>query len=245
MTRNSSVHMVQVRIVALLFIAFHAVTSSASPINDASYFETLPHVLIDFDTYADGTPLGFPVDTVTTMSPVQYLSKGILLSYDFRWDSSAHPDFAAARAIGGSPLFDLMIGSQPNQPVVTFTNDVSAFGFWVIARQLRSGLTRFDAYDAHQQLIESVSFGPTFVDGTIGIAQFGFMGIAAPGIHSVVVTSSSPSLGVYAVFDNLTYTTVPEPNTSAMCSSALFTIGLALCWLWRKRPNQNGTPLPS
>jgi len=237
MASNSSVHRVQVRIATLLLIALHATSSSASPINDASYFATLPHVLIDFDTYADGTPLGFPNDTVTNMSPVQYLSKGVLISLDFAWDSGAIPDFAAARAIGGSPLFDLMIFSQPHRPVVTFTNDVSAFGFWVIADRSRSGLTRFDAYDAHQQLIETVSFGPTFIDGTIGIAQFGFMGIAAPGIHSVVVTSSSPSIGVYAVFDNLTFTTVPEPSSPAMCSSALFTMGLVACWLWRKRLN--------
>jgi hypothetical protein len=137
------------------------------------------------------------------------------------WPASAKPindassDLDDAQAIGGSPSVSIISpGNNQNEYVLNFVVPVRAFGFWVLHYHLDANQPIFTAYNSMGQVIEEVTFGAEFRQGTISTTvDYGFMGISAnQDIASVRIQQNSTE------FDNLYFSRVLEPSPSIRVS---------------------------
>lgn len=188
-------------------LAVSSATAIAGPILDASYFSGVPHALIDFETDGTGNDVSLNQATSIPMPADAYAPRGVLFSQAIRWVNDGDADFDAAQAIGGS--LDVAVpGAASDDFVLQFLEPVRAFGFWVVNRRQSAVVPSFEARDASGELIGSVTFSGNAIDGTIGIAQYGFLGIAAEqDIYSVRIRKDA------ALLDDLRFISMPEPGS--------------------------------
>ena len=186
-----------------------ACTAGAAPISDAAFFNPLSHTLVTFEVDGAGNPLNIAESGAVQMPAGEYASLGITFNPAITWVNDSGADFEAAQAIGGSApvaIPDFLEDAFRIQ----FSPPVHAVGFWVVDNTGRPTRPQFTALDGALQTIEQVTFTGGFVDGTIGVAAYGFMGI----------TSTTPIAAVDIVkdatnFDSFRFSTVPEPSAAA------------------------------
>jgi len=199
---------------AALLIGCGVSSANAAAITDASFFTAIPHTLVTFEVNGGGGPVVLGNGASQTMPAGEYAAQGFTFSRDIHWVNDGSADFDAAQLIGGSPSTSMFyqLGNPPgNDYFLNFTVPVRAFGFWVIHYNGEAFQPTFAAFNSGGQLIDQVTFGPLFRDGSIGFADYGFMGIAAnEDIASVRIQQS------FTEFDNLNFSPVPEPGTSAL-----------------------------
>lgn len=184
-----------------------AALAHAGVISDASYFNPLPTTLIDFETDGLGSPVSLIEGQIMLMPAAEYASVGVTFSPQVYWVNDASGDFDSAQALGGS-LDNAIPSSAVNTFTINFSVPVQAFGLWVVNNSTAdpNGPT-FTARDGSNQVIESVQFNGALVDGTVGVASYGFMGIFSPTqISSVTITKQA------AIFDDLRFSTAPTPG---------------------------------
>ncbi|MFA6135509.1 MAG: PEP-CTERM sorting domain-containing protein [Phycisphaerae bacterium] len=216
----------KVRILSLIALLLAvAPMAPASVISDASFFNGISKTVIDFET--DG--LGYAVDLPEyggqdMYAADEYALQGVAFDQVLTWVNDGGSDFDFAQAVGGSPNNSIP-GPAQDLFVMSFSEPVRAFGFWIVNDTSSLTAPTFTAKNAAGETIEAVSFQDALIDGTHGIAQYGFMGIYADqDIASVEI-----SLDV-AELDNLTFSSVPEPATLTVLALS----GLAL--LRRRKP---------
>ena len=192
-------------------------SGNAAGIADAGFFLDKPSTLITFETDGAGNPVTVQDGLSLAFPGNEYAAFGVLFNPAVAWVNDAGPDFDAAQAIGGSMPIGIP-GSGIDNFTLSFSVPVRAFGFWVV--KAGTVLPSFTALDDQGQVIDSVVFDSNFVDGTAGVASFGFMGITADrNIASVQITKHA------ALFDNLYFSPIPEPGTLSL---ALFgALGMA------------------
>jgi hypothetical protein len=187
----------------------------AVPIDDADFFADIQHTLLTFDQDRGGNAVVFGEGADREMPGDEYADLGVLFSPPIHWVNDAGFGFDSAQAVGGSPPI-MIPGPRDDDFTLNFTAPVRAFGFWVINNSTTGVNPRFDALASDGGLIESVTFGPRFRDGTFPETEYGFMGIAADrDIASVRVVKDATGL------DNLRLSAFPEP-------AVLPVVGLAL-----------------
>jgi len=203
----------------LAALALAAGAAQATVIDSASFFSSISHTLIDFESDENGAPLSLLEGQSVVMPLSAYAPQGVSFLSAVRWVNDASPAFDAAQLIGGSA--DHAIPSSfVNTFSFAFTGSVRAFGFWVINNQEADAAGPiFRAYDAQNQLIEQVQFNGSTVDDTITdgvtVAGYGFMGIFADrDIARVEVVK------VAATFDDLRFSAVPSPGAAALLGLA-------------------------
>ena len=123
-------------------------------------------------------------------------------------DTSAN--FDAAQEIGGS--LDIAIPqASADDFVISFLFPTRAFGFWVVNNNTFSIAPAFEARNTLGALIESVTFEGSVIDGSVGPADYGFLGIVADeDIGSVRITREA------TILDDLRFSSVPEPTTLSL-----------------------------
>lgn len=203
------------RLLACSLVALLGRPVWADAIDDASFFDSIRHTLITFETDGEGLPVIVPSGSVIPMPSDEYSAFGILLGPSVGWANDAAPTFDAAQAIGGS-LPNAITGFVDVFDLV-FTVPVHAFGFWVVNNDSVSTLPMFLAFDANDNAIEAVVFEGGLVDGTIGVAEYGFMGISsAVEIGRVRISKEA------TIFDNLMFSAVPAPGALGLLTVACF-----------------------
>lgn len=195
-------------LIAMLFAGLCAGISNAGIIlYDQAFFDTIPHTLIDFETDGDGNPIVPGYWTRWTLPADEYASQGILFDQDIRWVDDQSPFFDAAQEIGGSPVISFP-GAINDDITIDFLVPTRAFGMWVVNNNHVNETPWFEIRDTSGGFIDVAAFVGPAIDGTIGIADYGFLGYAATvDIGSVRIVKDATA------FDDLRFSAIPEPAT--------------------------------
>lgn len=193
--------------VAGTLVATHAL---AGVISDASFFDSIPSTLIDFETDGAGSPLTLVDGQISLMPGAEYAALGVTFSPNIYWVNDQSSVFDTAQSLGGS-LDHAIPSSQVNAFTMSFNVPVRSFGFWVVSNTAFADPV-FVARDASNNILETVTFTGGLVDGVVTSANvtaaYGFMGAySATPIASVTITKGA------ALFDDLRFSsTVPAPG---------------------------------
>jgi hypothetical protein len=186
----------------------------ATPIADQSFFDSIAHTFIPWELDGSGAPVVLGNGASQPMPLGEYASVGVTFIGEPHWVNDAGIDFDLAQMIGGTPENSLI----PLGPdlVISFSTPVRAFGLWVISNNSLPGDPVFEARDAGGSLLESVTLSGPLLDGTIGGADYGFMGILSNvDIASIRIT------GAATEYDNFRFSAVPEPGSLALACLVL------------------------
>ncbi|MDX2132332.1 MAG: hypothetical protein SFY69_09795 [Planctomycetota bacterium] len=200
-------------------------TASASVIDSAAYFTSVPHTRITWEADGAGSPVALMQGASQVMPTNAYSTLGLMFETQVRWINDGTGAFDAAQATGGGSPANAIPSSLVNTFAFTFTVPVRSFGFWLANnRGADPAGPTIQAFDAQGQLIESVQFGGSLVDGSITVGQttadYGFMGIESQAdIARVVVTKQA------AIFDDLYFSVVPAPASAGVLALGLLAAG--------------------
>jgi hypothetical protein len=204
--------------VAVATLAVASAGVQAGVIDDADFFSSISHTLITFNTYANGDPVVLGQGEWCTMYYDEYIDSGVWFDYEpydyptnLSYVNDADANFDIAQGIGGSLQIAFpsdaedsfaMVFDDPNKPV-------RAFGFWVVNNNTEPNGVTFTAKNASGDVLGTVSLEGSLIDGTLGSADYGFMGLYADeDIARVEITKE------YALLDDLRFSEeVPEPVT--------------------------------
>jgi hypothetical protein len=204
-----------------MLIARLGEATRADVLGDASYFNAIPHTLVTFEVDGSGNPVILFNGSSQSMPVNEYAGLGFTFNVPVSWVNDGGVSFDAAQAIGGSPENAIPGGSNDFFRIL-FTNPVKAFGFWVVNNNTASPTPQFTALDELNQPIEQAVFQGALIDGSIGAADYGFMGISSTTpIHAVEILKQA------TIFDNFRFAVVPEPASSVIF---LVAFGVAVAW---------------
>jgi hypothetical protein len=198
------------------------------PIDDKSYFDPFDATVLSFETDGSGAPVEragggqlLPGER-KTLPAAEYAGQGVLFNKDIDWVHDGSAAFQAALTMGGSPVLGI-----PSDNHSTFAAEfptpaqaVGVFAVW--NADLGDAAPLMRAYDADDNLIDTVTLTGSLVDGSFGppmtnfVVEFGFMGIEhAAGISRVEFEHSA------GLFDDLTFTLIPTPASAALLLGGL------------------------
>jgi len=199
-------------------LAATASSSSAQVVTDRSFFDPLPSTTIDFETRGDGTRIQLGAGDSEFLPSGEYAAWGVTFGTDIQWVNDGGVDFDAAQAIGGSP--EIAIPGSSDSFTMFFDVPVRAFGFWVVNNRTFSTDPQFEAFDASGASLGIAVFNEDLIDGVIGVAEYGFMGIASPDtpIASVRILKDATSL------DDLIYSSVPTPTSTSVIALGILAV---------------------
>ncbi len=181
-------------------------------IDDPSYFDSIPHTYIDFEARVNGTPITLPVGGTQAVPLSEYGPLGMGFSgAALSWVHDAGPDQMAAIAIGGSPDNSLrFFREHPMDPFgLLWIPAVRAVGFFVVMNNSVHAPPPTFSFYSQQGLVGEVTFAGSFVDGTIGVIDYGYIGFEAP---SQVITAMLISTDFAWSMDDLSFSPVPAPT---------------------------------
>lgn len=205
-------------------------SANAGIITSASYFASVPHTLINFETDGQGNAISLIQGQSQVMPLDAYAPQGVMFNNPIRWVNDGNAAFDGAQAALGSGSVGIP-SSYASTVDLTFTGTVHAFGLFIVnnRRSDAAGPT-ITAYDASGNVIESAQWGSQFIVGTIisgnTTADYGYAGLYSLGapIARVVIVKHA------ALLDDLSFggAVVPAPG-------ALGVAGVAGLSLMRRR----------
>lgn len=203
-----------------LFFGLSVTVANAVVIKDESFFNSIPRTLINFETDGSGNKVSLAEPYFTTMYGDEYSGQGVVFDPSLYWVNAGGDDFNEAQAIGGSMDIAIIMPPSFESFTMTFSVPVKSFGFWLVGRYDTTVEPNFIAMNADGEALENVVFGGDIIDGRIGAADYGFMGIYSnEEIASVTIVT-----GTDFMFDNLLFSDVPEPASMTLLAVG----GLAL-----------------
>ncbi len=162
----------------------------AAPITDFAHFNTVPNTVISFEQDGAGNTLLNPPNNYTFPS-TEYAAQGVTINPDVRLARDNDSCFRTVQSFNGSLPFGL-IASQTSS--IEFNPPTTAFAVSFVAIQFQ--FATFTALDEDNNVIETATFAPPFVDGFgCGFLEYGVIGIAsATPIHRVNIAAPSGSI---------------------------------------------------
>lgn len=164
---------------------FGGVPLRAAPITDFTFFDSIPHTEITFETDGAGTVLLFPPSNYTFPS-TEYAAQGVTILPEVRIVRDNDSCFRLVQNINGSQPAGLAAQSTSR---MEFSPPISAFAVSFVAVSFQ--FATFTANDINGDPIETATFAPPFIDGTgCGFLEFGVIGISSTTpIHSVDIAA--------------------------------------------------------
>jgi hypothetical protein len=184
-------------------------STHAAIITDSSFFSSIPHTRITFETDGAGNPINLIQGQSLVMPLTAYANLGVEFVSPVRWVNDGNIAFDAAQQIGGS-LPNAIPSSFVNTFDFEFTVPVRSMGMFIANNRAATAPT-MTLYDAQNSIIASLTFGGVFIDGTITVpnttADYGFMGFEAD--RDIVRVAVSKQ---HAILDDLYFSPVPAPG---------------------------------
>lgn len=150
------------------------------------------------------------------MPAAEYQSLGFVFDRDIAWVNDANASFNGAQSLVGSPQNAIPSAAFGSFEIL-FSTPTDAFGFVVINNVNATIEPSFTAYNAANLVIETVTWSPAFTQGTLGIAEYGFMGIASPQDKIARITLTKQT----ALFDDFLFATIPGPGAAGIVGLGL------------------------
>jgi hypothetical protein len=186
----------------------------AAIIDDASFFDDIPHTFVDFETRDDGSPLPL-TEGQSAFAPLdEYAKLGFsAFSMNIAWEWSADRDVQEALTAGATPTNLLrMFPNRPSQPYgFFFAQDQRSVGLFVTRETLfASEPMTITMVNRQGELVETVSVFGDHVDGMSGSIEYGYVGVSsAEEIAGVIF--NAPNIFAFGI-DDFRFSLVPEPG---------------------------------
>jgi hypothetical protein len=205
------------------------ITALAAPIHaaiidDASFFDDIPHTFVDFETRADGSPLPLTSGQFAFVPLIEYVPLGFgAFGMDMAWEWSADPDVQQALTEGATPTKLLrMFPFEPHGSLgLGFIPEQHSIGMF-ITRDQRFAIEplTITARTFDGSLIDSVTIVGDLVDGVAGNIEYSYVGFnSAFGITAITFSAEN----FFAIgIDDLRFSQAPGP--SAFISIVLFAL---------------------
>ncbi|MCA9282658.1 MAG: hypothetical protein H6812_07925 [Phycisphaeraceae bacterium] len=202
----------------LLAVASAASTTLAAPITDRAFFDFLNPTVIDFETDGAGAPVSLIQGQIATLPANEYAAQGVRFNQNIAWVNDGNAQFDAAQFLAATPVVSIP-SSQFNAFSIHFDVPVEAFGMFVANNRVADPTgPSFTAYDSDGMVIETATWGASFIDGGFSLVDYGFMGISSPGVSIARVDITKQA----AILDDLTFSVIPAPGVlSALAGAGL------------------------
>jgi hypothetical protein len=189
-------------------------------IDDPSYFDSIPHTYIDFEHRANGTPITLPPGSASGVPPAEYGPLGMGFSgAALSWSHDSGADTQAALALAGSPTNNLRFFREHVMDSfgLLWIPPVQSVGFLVLMNNSVNAPPPTFSFYSQQGLIGEMTFSGSFVDGTVGVIDYGYIGFEAPDdIISAMLISTDFAWGM----DDLSFSVFPAPGALALFALA-------------------------
>jgi len=197
---------------AIVLIVLACTPLFAGILSGPEYFDTIPHTFVDFETDGSGTPVLLAENSVRPMPLDEYAALGFTVDVDALWLRDAGPSATQARdTYGGGD--NVMKFPSYNIFSIEFSTPINAFGFWLMKSNLFVNNPLFEAY-GDNGLIETAEFSGSLIDDSIGVIDYGFLGIAT----DQPITRIDITTNAILALDNFMFVPVPEPTTLLLLS---------------------------
>ncbi len=187
----------------------------AGVITSKSFFDALPTTTIDFETDGLGNAISLIDGQTMTMPTSAYQNLGVVFQSAVSWVNDGTIDFDIAQFLGGSPN-NAIPSSSINGMTIMFTVPVRSVGMFIANNHIiDSDGPTFTARDEFGNILETVAFGSqasesSFVEGRVGIADYGFMGLTSTTLIASLTISKEA-----AILDDLMFSSeIPSPGAA-------------------------------
>lgn len=193
----------------MTLIALGCAPLFAVVLSGPEYFDAIPHTFVDFETDGSGTPVLLAEGQSRLMSSTEYAALGFTFDAGASWLNDGGSSTAQAQAIYGGG-YNVMKFPYQNIFSIYLTTPIDSFGFWLMKSNSYVNDPLFEAHTyGPDGLIESAEFSGDLIDGSIGVIDYGFLGIAADQPITRIDITTDQTL----TLDNFMFVPVPEPAT--------------------------------
>jgi len=208
---------------ALALTGAGSARAEATIVTDPTFFDRVPHALIDFETFGDGSPVSLPEGGVDARFGHEYTDLGIRLSLaSYLYGNPAPSDLETAHmAIGSGDIlmgFERQGASDP--PAMAFTNGPArSFGFAFVRNTARDTAMTLTLIDVQGELITFFTQDDFVTLGQVGDLEYGFAWMTSDTPFRSVVFNANTFNGVF--FDDIRFGASPSPGTGVVVVAGL------------------------
>jgi len=209
---------------ALALTGAGSARAEATIVTDPTFFDRVPHALIDFETFGDGTPVVLPEGGVDIRFGDEYIPQGLLLGLaDYLYGNPSNIDEleAAHMAVGSGDIlmgFERQGASDP--PAMAFTNGPArSFGFAFVRNTARDTAMTLTLIDVQGELITFFTQDDFVTLGQVGDLEYGFAWMTSDTPFRSVVFNANTFNGVF--FDDIRFGAIPSPGTGVVVVAGL------------------------
>jgi PEP-CTERM motif-containing protein len=199
---------------AIVLIVLGCTPLFATVLSGPEYFNTIPHAFVDFETDGSGATVLLGENSSRSMPSDEYATLGFTFDTGASWLNDGGSSTQQAQAIYGGGI-NVMKFPYQNIFSIYFSTPIDAFGFWLMKSNLSVNNPLFEAYTyGSNGLIETAEFSGSLIDDSIGVIDYGFLGITTdqPITRIDITTNATLTL------DNFMFVQVPEPTTLLLIS---------------------------
>lgn len=212
-------------------LAVYSIAQQAlgAPIFDQSAFDGHPSTLVDFESLGDGTPYNLPEGGVGGVLGGQYGSLGFtIFAPDPLVVNASDADSEAALAQVGSLQTSLLLmgGSGDQVGFIFERDDIYSAGISIVRKtDSITGPLILRVRDRNASLIAEIEYDSSFIQGQIGLFDYGFIGFASDVPLGNFLFDFSQNNDIAIQYDDFVFSTeqVPAPSAAwAMLGAAGF-----------------------
>jgi len=184
-------------------------------ITDPTFFDAIPHTLIDFETRHDGTPVDLPEGSILSMNFGEFSTLGVAIFGDPNWVNFTSDDLETVQ--GTYTTLDnslAMLPVSPGSPVgIAFLKSfpVRSFGIFVMMDVSEPRPRPTFHFSRNEMVFETLVFEGDLVQGRIGDIEFGFVGFMDDEPFAAVLLENFTR----PAFDDLRFSAFPAPGAGA------------------------------
>jgi len=182
-------------------------------ITDPTFFDAIPHTLIDFETRHDGTPVDLPEGSILSMNFGEFSTLGVAIFGDPNWVNFTSDDLETVQGTYATLDNSLAMGAvSPGSPVgLNLFPRVRSFGVFIMMDVSTPTLRPIFHISRDETVIQSIVFEGDLVQGRVGDIEFGFLGFFDEEPFGAILMENFTR----PAFDDLRFSAFPAPGAGA------------------------------